>query len=262
MYRIHAISYSTKNNVAKKNPKTFSLSSLSLFQTIQNTTFLNYLLDNMETEISSNNFLKSLITSNLSSVLLPSTKNSEVYNNYTIDTNSSLSSKSVPNHHTKVLKNFNQKQKSTHLNSSNPLLNIVPSQKRVSSSYGWRNDPFTGKRTFHKGIDISAPRGAPIYPVKVGIVDETGYSNSYGNYVRIKHDDGTSSLYAHNDKNLVKKGEQVDITTQIATVGSTGRATGNHLHLEILQNGKAINPQRYFNNLQYAKQDHHIEIRG
>jgi len=263
MHRIHAISYSTKNNITGKNPKTFSsLSSLSLLQTIQNTSFLNLLLDNIEAEISSNNFSDFLNTSNHSSFLLSYPKNLEVYTNFTNNTNSLSSLKNVTNSQTKVLKNFNQKLKNTYINSPNPFLNIVPSQKQVSSPFGWRNDPFTGKRTFHRGIDIAAPQGSPIYPIKAGIVEETGFSNSYGNYVRIKHEDGTSSLYAHNEKNLVKRGEQVDITTQIASVGSTGRATGNHLHLEILQNGRSINPQRYFDNIQYAKQNHHIETHG
>lgn len=262
MHRIHAISYSTKNNVTGKHPGAYSLSSLSLLRTIQNTSFLNLLLDNIETEIPANNFSDLLNTSNYSSYFLSYPKNSDVYNNSTNNTNSLASVKSVTNSPKNVLKNFNQNLKNTYINSSNPLLNIVPLQKRVSSPYGWRNDPFTGKRTFHKGIDISAPKGTPIYPVKTGMVEEVGFSKSYGNYVRIKHDDGTSSLYAHNEKNLVKKGEQVDITTQIASVGSTGRATGNHLHLEILQNGKAINPQKYFENIQYAEQNRHIETHG
>lgn len=262
MHRIHAISCSTKNNIIGKTPNTVSLSRLSLLQTIQNTSFLNLLLNNIETAIPSSNFPDFLSTSTPSSFLLSYPKNSEIYSNFPNNTNALSSLNNGTSSQTKVLKNFNQKLKNTYTNSSNPLLNIVPLQKRVSSPYGWRNDPFTGKRTFHKGIDISAPQGAPIYPIKAGIVEETGFSNSYGNYVRIKHNDGTSSLYAHNEKNLVKKGEQVDITTQIARVGSTGRATGNHLHLEILQNGRAINPQKCFENLQYAEQNHYIETRG
>ncbi|MGC8738953.1 MAG: M23 family metallopeptidase [Candidatus Hydrogenedens sp.] len=246
----------------EKNTGIFSLSNLSLLQQIQNTSFLNILLNNMDSEISSNNSPSFVNVSNLPPILLSYPKNLEAYNIFSGNMNSVSSLKSVANPPVKVLKNFNQKLKNTYKNSSNPLSGIVPLQKRVSSTYGWRNDPFTGKRTFHKGIDISAPRGAPIYPVKAGIVEETGFSKSYGNYVRIKHEDGTSSFYAHNEKNLVKKGEQVDITTQIAKVGSTGRSTGNHLHLEISQNGRIINPQKYFDNLHYAGKNHRIETRG
>lgn len=99
----------------------------------------------------------------------------------------------------------------------------------------------------HKGIDIGAPQGTPIYAAASGTVtlSEYGYGGGYGNHVIISHGNGVSTVYAHCTSLLVEEGEYVSQGQEIATVGSTGSSTGNHLHLEIRVNGVAQNPQNY-----------------
>ncbi len=253
MYRVHAILQNKKNHTIEKNPYT-SFYNLSLLHTVKNNSFLNIFLNNMDSELLSKESSNILVAS----TILPYPKISEIKNS--VNGIQPLPTKT--NYSSKVNKNFNQGLKKNNTTIRNCLSCIVPSQTRISSQFGWRNDPFTGKRSFHKGIDIAAPKGSPIFPIKPGVVEKTGFSKSYGNYIRIIHDDGTVSLYAHNEKNLVREGDRVNTNLQIASVGATGRATGNHLHLEILKDGKAINPQDYSDTLQYAEKKHHIEVRG
>jgi murein DD-endopeptidase MepM/ murein hydrolase activator NlpD len=110
---------------------------------------------------------------------------------------------------------------------------------RVSSKFGWR-----GKR-MHKGIDIAAKRGTPIYAVEDGIVERSKYMRGYGKLVEITHSEMYSTRYGHNSKNLVQEGDVVFKGQVIALVGSTGRSTGPHVHFEIRQSGVAINPIKY-----------------
>lgn len=262
MRQINAVSLVKRNTDTNTNLRLFSQYNLSLLQAVKNASFLQLLFDNLGTESVLDNITKVLEYNSISSTALPQEKS---LGRGTIPISSKdtiLLSKNTMSNNLKVSKNFNKKLKSIYSDTSNPLLQIVPSQTRVSSHYGWRNDPFTGQRTFHKGIDISAPKGSPIYPIKEGTVEEVGFNRGYGNYVRVKHDDGTVSVYAHNESNLVKQGERVNTTTQIAKVGATGRATGNHVHFEILQGGRAINPQRLLENIQYANSGHQLETRG
>lgn len=99
-------------------------------------------------------------------------------------------------------------------------------------------------RRGHPGMDLTAPFGSPVYPVADGTVEWTSsQSFGYGNHVFIKNNDQLQSLYAHFEKILVNPGDTVTKTTQIGLVGATGWATGNHVHLEIYQNGVAINPE-------------------
>jgi len=116
---------------------------------------------------------------------------------------------------------------------------------RLSSGYGYRRDPFTGRRAFHQGIDLAAPSGTEIFPVKSGKVEFSGWQRGYGRVVIVRHDDNTETLYAHNSKNLVTKGMRVAPGQQIAEVGSTGRSTGPHLHFEVRRNGRAVDPMPY-----------------
>ncbi len=96
---------------------------------------------------------------------------------------------------------------------------------------------------YHPGIDLVAKYGTPIKPIKIGIVVESGYTNSgYGKMVMIDHENGLRSLYAHLSKIEVKKGDKVGLDTEIGLIGTTGQSTGSHLHLEIEQDGKAIDP--------------------
>jgi murein DD-endopeptidase MepM/ murein hydrolase activator NlpD len=112
-------------------------------------------------------------------------------------------------------------------------------QGRVSSKFGWR------RGRMHKGIDIAAKKGTPIFTVEDGVVVRSKYVRGYGRLVEIKHSDMYSTRYGHNSKNLVKAGQKVKKGQMIALVGSTGRSTGPHLHFEIRQNGVAINPIKY-----------------
>jgi murein DD-endopeptidase MepM/ murein hydrolase activator NlpD len=112
----------------------------------------------------------------------------------------------------------------------------------VSSGYGMRPDPFTKKYRFHHGMDIAAPEGSDVKPVKEGNVIFSGEQKGYGNVVVIDHSDGFITKYAHNQLNLVKEGDRVTSNTVIARVGHTGRSTGSHVHFEVTYNGKYIDP--------------------
>jgi murein DD-endopeptidase MepM/ murein hydrolase activator NlpD len=118
----------------------------------------------------------------------------------------------------------------------------MPTEGRISSAFGWREDPFTGEEKFHKGIDIAAPSGQEILPIQSGRVIFSGTTQGYGNTVVIDHGQGLISKYGHNTANLVSAGEQVKAGQVIAMVGSTGRSTGPHLHLEIQVKGRSIDP--------------------
>jgi murein DD-endopeptidase MepM/ murein hydrolase activator NlpD len=113
---------------------------------------------------------------------------------------------------------------------------------RVTSRFGVRSDPFTGKPSHHNGIDLAAPTGTKIVAIAEGIIREVGFEISYGNYVIIDHADGWRSLYAHMHTVNARRGSAIAAGAPIGTLGSTGRSTGPHLHLAIYQNGKARNP--------------------
>ena len=116
----------------------------------------------------------------------------------------------------------------------------------ISSDYGLRRDPFTGKQKFHHGLDISAPTGTDIYPIRNGNVIYSGKQSGYGNVVIIDHGNGLMSKYAHNKINFVKVGDHVDTHMIIAQVVSSGRDTGPHLHLEIRdKDNKSIDPEKF-----------------
>lgn len=129
---------------------------------------------------------------------------------------------------------------------SNAMLDFVPVQEGyVSSAFGRRSDPITGRIAMHTGTDFSAPRGTPIFAVGAGVVTFSGRKGAYGNMVEISHGDGYKTRYAHAHELKVAKGDLVSKGQQIATVGSTGRSTGPHLHFEVYRNGMAVNPARY-----------------
>ncbi|MCE5311897.1 MAG: peptidoglycan DD-metalloendopeptidase family protein [Nitrospiraceae bacterium] len=115
-------------------------------------------------------------------------------------------------------------------------------KSRISSSFGYRTDPFTGKTKIHNGIDIPMPEGTPVMPASDGRVVFSGEKGGYGKTVVIYHENGFMSIYAHNSQNLVKEGDVVDKNTKIALSGSTGRSTGPHLHFEVRQDGTPLNP--------------------
>ena len=116
----------------------------------------------------------------------------------------------------------------------------------LSSLYGSRIHPITGKPNNHTGIDIPAPKGTPILAAKSGVVVTSVKKGSYGNYVVVSHSDGTSTLYAHMSVRSVKEGQTVKQGQKLGEVGTTGSSTGNHLHFEVRVNGSRVDPLNYF----------------
>lgn len=112
----------------------------------------------------------------------------------------------------------------------------------LTSSFGLRNNPVTGKLIFHKGVDLAAPRGTSVLSCADGTVQSTGCDPVYGNYIIIRHDGSKESLYGHLQTIKIELHQKVKSGTIIGTVGSTGQSTGPHLHFEIHENGVAKNP--------------------
>lgn len=125
---------------------------------------------------------------------------------------------------------------------------IIPTEGAISSRFGSRNDPFSKKNTaFHKGVDIAAKRGTPVRAAADGVVVQSGFNkNGYGNLIVIDHGDGVSTYYAHLDSMSAAKENKVKQGDVIGTVGSTGRATGPHLHFEVRKGGSALDPEKFF----------------
>ena len=119
---------------------------------------------------------------------------------------------------------------------------IYPIMGRLTSPFGYRNDPFTGARSFHSGIDLAAPIGTSVKATLDGRIAETGFNRIFGNYVIITHDRGYQSLYGHLSAIYVKRGQYVTQGAIVGAVGNTGYSTGPHLHLSIYKNGSLINP--------------------
>jgi len=120
---------------------------------------------------------------------------------------------------------------------------IWPVRGRITSPYGVRVS--SGSKEFHSGIDISSPFGSNIVAAENGRVSYAGYMRGYGNVIILSHDEGYSTVYAHNSVNLVKKGQYIKKGSVIAKVGRTGNATGSHLHFEVRLSGKPVNPLPY-----------------
>ena len=119
---------------------------------------------------------------------------------------------------------------------------IWPAHGWLTGTFGGRSDPFTGEPGFHQGLDISTPKGQPVYATADGIVESASYTGDYGNLVVVKHDFGLATRYGHLSTYAVTPGSSVKRGDVLGYVGSTGRSTGAHLHYEILVNGKLINP--------------------
>ncbi len=112
----------------------------------------------------------------------------------------------------------------------------------ISSRFGQRNDPFTGRKAFHKGIDFAGRAGADVLAVGSGVVIWSGPRYGYGELVEVNHGNGYVTRYAHNADNLVAVGDTVKRGQVIAKMGETGRATGPNLHFEVLRSGRAVDP--------------------
>ncbi len=122
---------------------------------------------------------------------------------------------------------------------------IWPTKGRITSTFGWRKDPFTGRRRFHGGVDIANWPGTPIYATASGVVKYAGWKGGYGIVVVLQHKYGYETVYGHLSREIVRVGQKVRKGQLIAYMGRTGRATGPHLHYEIRINGERINPLRY-----------------
>ena len=118
---------------------------------------------------------------------------------------------------------------------------------RLTSPFGWRNDPFTGVRRHHAAVDLAAPHGTAVLSAQDGNVAEIGYDRVFGNFVIISHDGDFQTLYAHLHTVTARRGETVKQGARIGTVGSTGLSTGPHLHFGIYKNNRAVNPLDFLN---------------
>ena len=117
----------------------------------------------------------------------------------------------------------------------------------ISSRFGNRTDPFTGRAAFHKGIDFAGREGVDVIAVASGVVIWSGDRYGYGEMVEVNHGNGYVTRYAHNSENLVVVGDTVKRGELIATMGASGRATGPNLHFEVLRNGNVVDPLTYIN---------------
>lgn len=115
----------------------------------------------------------------------------------------------------------------------------------ISSYFGMRTDPFTGRRERHKGMDLAGKEGSDVISVGAGVVTWAGERYGYGNLVEINHGNGYSTRYGHSKKVLVKVGDTVKKGQVLALMGSTGRSTGPHVHFEVRYKGKAVDPKKY-----------------
>ena len=118
----------------------------------------------------------------------------------------------------------------------------VAGQHKVSSQFGYRSHPFTGKKSLHRGLDIAASRGTPIVSIAPGKVKFVGYRRGFGRMVQVQHGNGWVSTYAHASATVVTAGQPVLAGQMIAKVGSSGHATGPHLHLEVHRSGRPVDP--------------------
>ena len=128
----------------------------------------------------------------------------------------------------------------------NPGMSMPLEKSILTSDYGKRQSPITGRWQFHKGIDLAAPAGTSVFACKIGTVKSVERGNRiYGNHIIISHAGGMESAYAHLSEILVEEGQSVSTGQKIGRVGTTGLSTGPHLHFEIKQNGSSLNPGKY-----------------
>ncbi|WP_022941078.1 M23 family metallopeptidase [Psychromonas hadalis] len=119
----------------------------------------------------------------------------------------------------------------------------------ISSLYGTRKDPFSGKMRRHKGVDIAGPTGMPLIATAAGVVTESGKRGGYGLMVELHHGNGLVTRYAHALELTVRVGDVVSKGQQVAVMGSTGRSTGPHIHYEVLKNGRQVDPDYYIHRI-------------
>jgi murein DD-endopeptidase MepM/ murein hydrolase activator NlpD len=122
---------------------------------------------------------------------------------------------------------------------------VWPVKGLITAGYGYRVSPFTGQREMHEGLDIAAPHGTPILATANGVVSFVGSLAAFGNVVFINHGHGFTTFYAHTSSIRVKEGQQVKRGQIVASVGTSGRTTGPHVHYEVQVNGATVNPLKY-----------------
>ncbi|MDT8370377.1 MAG: M23 family metallopeptidase [Gammaproteobacteria bacterium] len=137
-----------------------------------------------------------------------------------------------------------------YLLTENTIKSAIPSGKPIkggwiSSYFGYRTDPFNGKKVFHKGVDFAGKEGSKVYAVADGIISWKGRRSGYGELVEIDHGNGYVTRYAHNKTVVADLGEKVSKGQVIALMGSTGRSTGPHVHFEVLRDEKQVNPYKF-----------------
>ncbi len=138
----------------------------------------------------------------------------------------------------------------TMIMSSNLQAEVMPTGRPItrgwlSSYFGLRTDPFTGRRVHHSGIDFAGKMGSDIVSVAAGVVTFSGKRSGYGNLVEINHGNGYVTRYGHCKENMVHAGQTIKKGQVIAKMGTTGRSTGPHVHFEVMRNGRQVDPKRY-----------------
>jgi len=126
-----------------------------------------------------------------------------------------------------------------------PLVLPLKTAFRLSSPFGMRRHPLTGKVRMHEGVDLAGAYGSPLYATADGVVSFAGWAGGYGRLVKIQHARGIETRYGHMSKIRVKKGQRVSQGERIGDMGSSGRSTGSHVHYEVRVGGRAVNPARY-----------------
>jgi len=132
----------------------------------------------------------------------------------------------------------------------------IPSRRpvdnfKLTSQYGYREDPFAGRRARHKGLDMAGPIGTPIYATADGIVGRAQWVNGYGEYIEINHGGDIQTRYGHLSQILVQPNQRVTKGQVIGLMGSTGRSTGSHLHYEVRIAGNSVNPMPFITSKDY-----------
>ncbi|GHT66499.1 hypothetical protein FACS1894110_10280 [Spirochaetia bacterium] len=124
---------------------------------------------------------------------------------------------------------------------------IYPIKGRLTSPFGWRDDPISGVRRHHAAMDLAAAMGTPVKAAMDGKVAAVGFNATYGNYIILSHANGFQTMYAHLSLTSVKQGANILQGSKLGEVGSTGYSTGPHLHFAVYKNGRAVNPLEYLN---------------
>ncbi len=128
------------------------------------------------------------------------------------------------------------------------ILPVDADEYWISSAFGWRKSPFTGRREFHSGLDISSRRGTPIIAPADGRVISAGQDRYLGKFIKIGHTDNLTTIYGHLMEHKVEKGQQVKRGDVIGLMGNTGLSTGHHLHYQVQKDNKSVNPKQYILN--------------